>query len=138
MNAVEIVPLDSSVTEAFWPKAGPMIEKALPYAKNRWTLESIRTDLQTGSKWLWIAFQGREAIACFVTCFSSFPAAEVCTILICGGKDVDSWVAMVLKNIENAARENGCSQVEIIGRPGWHRKCPDYDLAGLWLVKELS
>lgn len=115
-----------------------MIAEALPYAKGRWTLAGIESDLADGGKRLWGVFHGPKLICAIVTVNTDFPAARVCTILVCGGRDVDSWVAMALGKIEAAARADGCGQVEIIGRPGWERKCRGYDKAGVWLVKELS
>ena len=121
-----------------WPVVAPWIAGALPYAKGRWTLASLCRDLSVGLKRLWLVFKEKAPIACFVTCNTTFPGARVCTILIAGGIDSDSWVGPGLVEVEEAARKEGCGQVEIIGRAGWERKCPSYTKAGVWLVKELS
>lgn len=121
-----------------WPTVAPWLEGAIPYAKGRWTLKSLWEDLSGGFKRLWLAFKDKAPIACFVTCNTDFPGARVCTILIAGGSDSDQWVRPVLREIEDQARKEGCGQVEIIGRAGWERKCPNYHKAGVWLVKELS
>lgn len=135
---LHVAPLDASVIGHFWAAAEPLISAALIYARGRWTLDSVKADLDSGDKRLWLVFRGRDVVAACVTANTDFPAARVCTILACGGTDADTWVAQVLQGIEAAAISEGCTQVEIIGRPGWHRKCPNYELAGVWLVKELS
>lgn len=135
---LHIAPLDASVVGHFWGAAAPLIAAALPYARGRWTLESLKADLDSGEKRLWVVFRDREMVSAYVTVNTDFPEMRVCTILACGGTDADSWVAPVLQGVETAAIAEGCAQVEIIGRPGWHRKCPDYELAGTWLVKEMS
>lgn len=135
---IHIAPLDSSVVGHFWPAAAPLIAAALSWSRDRWTLDSIKADLDSGDKRLWVVFRGKEMISAYVTVNTDFPEARVCTILACGGTDAASWVEQVLTGVESAAIAEGCTQVEIIGRPGWRRLCAGYDHAGDWLVKNLE
>ncbi len=138
MTPVQAVPIDAGLIDGFWPKVAPWVAAALPWARGRWTLESIHDDLTGDFKRLWCVFRDNQVISAVVTVNTDFPAVRVSTILLCGGADADSWVPLILRNIEAAARAEGCGQVEIIGRPGWRKLCPEYDLAGVWLVKELN
>lgn len=136
-DPVAVVPIDATVLPQFWSAAEPMIAAALPYARNRWTVPGIKADLESGDKRLWGVFSDCRLICAIVTVNTDFETVRVCTILICGGAGVDTWVNAALDEIEAAASADGCAQVEIIGRPGWRRKCAGYDHAGEWLVKEI-
>jgi hypothetical protein len=131
--AVEMTDLD-----AWWPVASPLVDKALPGLRGRWSLEEIEADCRAGNKRLWVVLRGSELLSAVVTVIISFSTQKVCNILLCAGQDMDSWVTEVLDTIDEYAAWEGCAQVEIIGRDGWERKCPDYQKAGVWLVKELS
>lgn len=134
----EVVSVSPHAVPHYWPEVSGLIHTALYHGRCRFTLDGVEEDLISGKKRLWAVMQGERLVAAVVTCITDFPAKRVCTILLCGGEDVDSWVAKVLSTIEEYAHWEECGQVEIIGRPGWQRKCPDYDQAGVWLVKELS
>lgn len=131
-------PADRTQIAALWPHVFGFVTEALKYGQGRFTVESIRERLGAGRARLWVVQRDRDTIAAVVTVNSDFPAKRVCTILLCGGADLDEWMGDTLHKVEAAARAEGCAQNEIIGRPGWERKCPGYDKAGVWLVKELS
>ncbi len=130
--------VDWAAVPALWPRVEGYLSDALKYNRDRFTLEDIRDGLMSERMRLWIISQDEDLVCAFVSVITSFPAQRVCTILLCGGRDADSWVGSGLGSIEEYARGEGCGQVEIIGRPGWRRKCAAYDHAGEWLVKELS
>jgi hypothetical protein len=134
--AQEIVSVSPHAVQHYWPEVRGMLKRA--DLAQRFTLDKIEDDLIAGDKRLWVVLSGERAVAAVVTVITSFPTQRVCTILLCGGEDVDSWVNQVLGRVEEYARWEDCGQVEIIGRPGWRRKCAAYDHAGEWLVKELS
>lgn len=135
---MEVVAISPHAVRHYWPEASGLIRAALSHGRGRFTLGGIHDDLIAGAKRLWIVLAGETVTAAVVTCITDFPAKRACTILLCGGEDVDSWVAEVCRTVEEYAHWEDCAEVEIIGRPGWQRKCPDYEMAGVWLVKELS
>lgn len=135
---VNIVAVSPQSVPLYWPDVRHLLARALDEGRGRFTLDRIEADLTAGRKRLWVVLSGERLAAAVVTCVTDFPAKRVCTILLCGGEDVDSWVSRVLAAIEEYARWEECGQVEIIGRAGWERKCPSFERAGVWLVKELS
>lgn len=135
MNVISVSPPS---VEHYWREASPMVAEAIRLGRCRFSLDGIEDDLIAGKKRLWVVLSGETMVAAVVSCVTDFPEKRVCTMLLCGGRDVDSWVARVTKAIEEYAQWEACAEVEIIGRPGWGRKCPDYEMAGTWLVKELS
>jgi hypothetical protein len=134
----EVVAISPHSVLPYWPEVSGLLGAALRHGRSRFTLDRVQDDLIAGKKRLWVVMQGETLVSAVVTCITDFPAKRVCTILLCGGEDADAWVAKVLSAVEEYAAWEECGQVEIIGRPGWQRKCPDYELAGTWLVKELS
>jgi hypothetical protein len=135
---VNVISITPHMVQHYWPHVKGMLSEALEHGRGRFTLDGIEDDLIAGKKRLWAVLGPEHVVAAVVTCVTDFPAKRVCTILLCGGEDVDSWVSRVLAAIEEYARWEECGQVEIIGRAGWERKCPSFERAGVWLVKELS
>lgn len=117
---------------AIWPRVAAMVAAA----DLRGRFGDVGPDLAEGRKLLWLA-EGDDMLGAAVTCITDFPEKRVCTILLCGGTDLDQWQPGLRSLIEDYAQQQNCEEIEIIGRPGWHRICPDYELAGLWLVKGL-
>jgi hypothetical protein len=134
----EVVSVSPHAVQHYWPEASGLLRAALHHGRGRFALASIEEDLIAGRKRLWVVLSGERLVSAVVTCVTNFPAKRVCTLLLCGGEDADSWVAKVLNAVEEYAQWEDCAEVEIIGRPGWQRKCHDYEMAGVWLVKELS
>ena len=134
---ITVLPVPAQSVARRWQQVAPMLDAALPYAQGRFTLQGIYDDLEDGSKDLWAFYRGAEIIGAVVTVYTDFPALKLCTVLLCGGNDIDEWKDQGLDAIERAALRDGCSQIEIVGRPGWRRKCASYDHAGDWLVKNL-
>lgn len=133
-----VAAVDTADLGAWWPVAAPLLGKALPGLRGRWTIEEIEADCRAGDKRLWVVLMGAELVCAVVTVIISFSTQKVCNILLCGGEDLDAWVAKVLDAMDEYAAWEGCGQIEIIGRTGWAKKCPGYEMAGVWLVKELS
>lgn len=138
MAGVNVTAIYPKAVAAHWGIAAPWIERAVEHGRCRFTLDSIREDLIEGRKTLWLVSIGETLVAAIVTAVTAFPNKRVCTILLCGGGEVDEWVGRALDTLEEYARWRDCAEIEIIGRPGWRRKCAGYDHAGEWLVKELA
>lgn len=136
---VSVLPVDRTDVTAFWPEVVPHLDLAITAGRRRFTLESIRADLIAGKKLLWVAQRHGRVIASIVTVMADFPAQRVCTILLCGGGDLNAWLDQALDRIEHFAEMNQ-AEVDVVGRIGWHRALArrGYAHAGAWLVKETS
>jgi hypothetical protein len=95
------------------------IARALEYQDTH-TLQSVLDAIDAGRAQAWCG--ERSTI---VTELLDFPLMRVCRIWLAGG-DRSELVEQMLPQVEEWARQNGCSRVEIVGRQGWKRVLPEY------------
>lgn len=137
VDIIKVQPTASAVA-SHWREIAPLITDALAYCRQRFVLGEIRDKLERGRMSLWVFVRAGQIIGAVVTVNTDFSTLRLCTILLCGGEDIDAWADDGLRAIERQALAEGCRQVEIVGRPGWRRKCAGYEHAGDWLVKDLA
>lgn len=97
---------------------------------------AIEADVLDGRSILWVAWAD-EILAAAVTELVLRDGRRECCIALCGGRDMDEWIT-AYPEIERYAREEGCSAMRIIGRPGWERVLPGYRRAAVILTKDLG
>lgn len=81
-------------------------------------------NLVTGHSLLWVAIDGRINAAA-VTELTTADNRKVCTIVACGGDEMQNWLHLI-EGLEEYARREGCAATRIIGRRGWLRRLPAY------------
>lgn len=96
----------------YWDKAAPLIEKAIPYSDEPYTLEQIKEGIINRDFQLWMIFEGAEVLAAGVTQITR----EHCWIFALGGKDMKKW----LHTLEYIKTWSG-RPVVWKGRKGWDR-----------------
>lgn len=64
-----------------------------------------------------------------------YPQLRACNYWAAGG-DLGELLPME-HDIEQWARDQGCSRMEIIGRGGWVKQLAGYRRGGLWMIKDL-
>jgi len=101
------------VTE--FDRCAAWIESALPYCGGRYTLENVREAIACGDMQL---FAGHRCA--LVTQIATWPSGlKACTVIF-GGGDLDE-IKPLSEFVTQWAKGEGCSQMEVIGRPGWAR-----------------
>jgi hypothetical protein len=87
---------------------------------------------------LWVAYdkEKQEVLSGAVTEVAVFSTRKVGRVLLAAGRNLNQWKAF-MGRLEEWARAEGCSAIEIIGRPGWGRVYPDYELIEHTFSKEL-
>jgi hypothetical protein len=85
----------------------------------------------------WFVLRGDELLAVAITDVLRTPQKSICEIWGVGGTDMAEWAAQLRTAITRYARQVGCQQLQIIGRPGWGRV---YDVkpAAVILIEELT
>lgn len=121
-SLVEIRPILSSDVDLYWPKAAPLIQKAIDHSLGEFTLEHIHDLLIKGEKALWIVFRGIEIIAAITTRIDHYEYSDMKNVTIdyAGGKDFADW-SMFTDYIEPVYKAMGCDNILIAGRLGWLR-----------------
>ena len=121
--------------EKVWPKVKPLIVAAMKRG-GFGAFAPVEDDVLNGDALLWIAYDGKRIAAACVSQISETEWRKVCTIVACGGTEMDRWLGL-LEQIEAYAKAEGCSASRIIGRDGWGAVLPAYRPHRVVLEKEL-
>ena len=71
---------------------------------------------------LFIVFKTVKDIEAIITTQKSiYPAKTMMTVILCGGKNMNKWAGEGIKTIMEHAKQNDCTGVEVMGRPGWRK-----------------
>lgn len=119
----------------YWPYVAPNIERALEYGWN--TPLEVLALIENAQAQCWIAVDEGKLIGVWVTRIEQSGVGRFCLVWLAGGERVSEWIPLVQEHTESWARENGCSEMQIIGRKGWAKRLPDYKWTAIVLKKEL-
>lgn len=120
-----VAPSDAGVV---WTVAKPLLELSVPYSGGRYTIEDMYEDISRGNQHLWLIATDenpREPIAAFTTRIIEYPSLKVLSCQFCGGEGLPDWIDAVDDILARFARDGGCSDIEMTGRPGWSRVLPE-------------
>lgn len=134
MNALMITP---TLIDAFWPA---VVEKLQPTIDlfDGYNLEDVYHSLITGDSILWVVVDDHKVMHCAGVCkYIQYPQKKTCLIRMAGGKNPDAWVHL-LKDVEDWAIALECKDLEFIGRPGWAKLLPDYEMTARVFKKSLG
>jgi len=116
----------SSVAPMIWSLVEPFIErarKASPdFIASRELADDILAKIQAKRYQLWLIHKDSTLSAVSVTSIEEMSRGSVCVVQYQGGDDLDGWLDIFKDAIKGWAAENGCFQVQLVGRPGWERK----------------
>lgn len=110
----------SSHVDSVWNLVLPLVESALDYDDSRYSASSIYEEIKNRGMQLWLVMNG-DIEACLVTEIRKYPLKTVCTIFLAAGKNLENWIH-VQENLKAWAKTQGCSTIELYGRPGWEKK----------------
>jgi len=116
MNFSAISPID---VVDIWPEIAPGLEDLLDqHTLGRWTEPDVLEKLLAGEWQLFIVLDENQIIACLI-CSILEGHKKTLEIGLCWGADAQSWTGEVSAAFEQIAREMGCEQLALDGRPGW-------------------
>ena len=119
---MKVIPVEPIGVEIFWDNIKPLVKKAVTYSGCRHTVNSTKYLLKQGMMDLFIVFKTIKDIeAIIVTQKSIYPAKTMMTVVLCGGKNMNKWAGEGIKTIMEHAKQNDCTGVEVMGRPGWRK-----------------
>ena len=130
-----IVVEDADEIKKLLPKVEIWIKRALTKAPEH-TLHSVVSSVLTGNSLLWVCFLDSVPIGIVTTKILTYPASKTILVHLLGGQDIAGWIGEIEK-IEKLGRYNGCSGIEIHGRPAWKKLLPTYNTERIILSKEL-
>lgn len=111
-----------------WDKfeVGALFKEQEEKSGGHWTAEFLKEQLLAGKLHLWLVLKGGEEIlAALVTDINPYPnGLRTCMVTVIVGKNPGAWIGLE-STLSDWAKENGCTKMEVIGRPGWKRVFPD-------------
>ncbi len=133
----ELICVDPKRVLEFWPYCAPLIKSAME--RGRLTdFALVEHGVRNGNGLLWLAWKqdARKIMAAAVTELTSANGERFCTIVACGGSDRAEWLPLI-EGLEKYARVEGCVAMRILGRRGWARLLPAYQVSRVLLERKL-
>lgn len=136
MGIYSLIPVENKEqVKKLLPYIDDCIVKALSKAPEH-TYKSVLRDILKGKSLLWVCLNNGSVVGVVTTKILIYPAKKTLLIHLLGGAEIEEWVGQIRK-IEKVAKYNGCSSVEIHGRPAWKKLLPKYKTERIILSKEL-
>lgn len=121
---ISVIP--PQVIDVVWHDASGLLIKAINVSRRKYTIESIRRDIETGALALWLVLDDATPVAAFTTRIASYPDAKGLCMDWIGGDRMREWLPMAQPLMERYAVDNGCTHLEGYGRKAWGRWLQKY------------
>lgn len=131
-----LVPVPSQQVPEIWPEVQPLVNCALAHGGGRYEADDFLQALTRREMQLWLARAGDRLIGAVVTELRSYPRQRRCRYLLLAGEDFDRWQHLQ-QDIEDWARANACTAMEMCGRRGWERKLSGWRATHVEMSKEI-
>lgn len=118
--------------EERWSEVTPFLELALA-RQTGMNLESVKADVKRVKFFLWV-IPGKAAI---VTEIQQYALEKICMIVLCGGNGMEEWLELADATLCRHAKHFGCTAMMIVGRAGWSRVLPEYQIQDVIMRKSL-
>jgi|DEB0MinimDraft_10_1074344.scaffolds.fasta_scaffold25743_2 hypothetical protein len=123
LSTVKVTALTKDQALAHWPVVGPMLEKAIPHACGRITLEDVRQAVEDEMAMVIIVWDPQKSAVYMAFSAESevYKTGVRCMNLnLAGGDSVELW-SHLWPELKRMAKTMGFNQIELTGRPGWGR-----------------
>lgn len=121
-----------------WHKVEPYIQKVFDKTDTNgfYTTKDVYNLISGRDMQLWIAYEGEEIEAAFVTQIVIYPQCKVFDIPFVGGVNIDHWLLEAWDILKQYGKSMGCKHIRGYGRRGWTRILPEKpEYIGAWSVK---
>lgn len=128
MSEIQCVELPAATALEFWDELRPYVEAALEFDLTRsTTVEQVQHQLGEGFARVLVCADGSAIMsATIIQCYVNNREERLLHVIATAGKDMWSWLDVLIEKLAELAEEEECAAVEMIGRPGWHRKLNKY------------
>lgn len=111
--------------QRFWPLFSGWISAATKRTRGWWGPDDVKAACEKGSCQLWAVWEGGQERAAVVTELERAPGKMLAVISVLGGKGMRRWLPLIAE-IEDWARKNGATEIQIRGRKGFERVLQRY------------
>lgn len=117
-----MIPVAAPLVPAMWPHALPLLAPTIAMGGEN-TPAAIYAALLEGRMVLW-----RNDWAYAVTRWEDWPLGRTAYVIV-GGREPKAWIRDAVAVWKQWARDLGCTQIRMTGRPGWQRLVPEAEPA---------
>lgn len=100
----------------------------------RYTVKDLVGYLIDGTLDLWVVIRGDGIIAFVATRIVEFPRARCLSLQFASGSDMEAISDVLMSTFHSYARDMGCAEIEVLGRPGWARHLEPYGFKAAYTV----
>ena len=105
-----------------WPIVKPMLEAPIKYSHNELCIDDMYDRLIKGEMLLLTINKKSEVVAAITCEKRDFPTGKtILNVTTAGGSALQDWFEDLDKVMDRVAKEYGCEEIYIVGRPGWVR-----------------
>ena len=126
--------VSSKNIEKYWKKVSPLLTKALDETYN---IEDIYEGLIAKKMQLFISINKNQIECAVVTEIAVYPQSKVLRYFLAGGINLDNWLDRIQDAIQDFAKSQNCTHLEVAGRKGWVRKLKGFKIKAYLLNKEI-
>jgi hypothetical protein len=132
---LNLVCVDPAKVHLFWPQVKEGVRHALERGVGG-SFEETEKSILEGISLVWLAVDDAGIHGVLVTDLLQTDDGLQCVIVTLHGENMRQWFRF-LPDIEQFARNEGCTSIRVTGREGWSRILADYDQIGVVLEKRL-
>jgi hypothetical protein len=86
---------------------------------------------------LFISWNNNKVESAVVTEIAAYPQAKILRYFLAGGTNLNNWLERIQNKIEEFAKRENCTHIEVAGRKGWVRKLKGFKIKAYLLNKEI-
>jgi hypothetical protein len=130
--SVRLPPLDELALN--WWRIEPLLRRATQITGCYEPIDVLQLAM-LGRVGVWLA---GDIDAVIVTEVKEYPRRRVLEMMFCGGDNMSSWLEEAIAVMDEHARQQGCSHIACIGRPGWERAWRGQRTGDVVMVREIK
>lgn len=105
---------------SMWDYVKTGLQEAFLLDVGRMSMDDVKDALENKEMQLWGIHNGK-LLAVMVTQIVNYPQLRALKVVAVYGTDMDEWLDVLIKTIEEYGGENGCHLLEFTGRKGWEK-----------------
>lgn len=108
--------------DIMWRDLKPLINMAIDHSNGELDIDGMKQMAIDGDILILTIYEDKNLVAVLTLERRDFQTGKsIVNITTAGGADIHLWMDDALAVIEELAKEQGCTEIYIVGRPGWQR-----------------
>lgn len=119
---ITIAALKVPMVPLLWDQIVPMLELPIEHSNGELSVEGMYERIMDDQMLVLTIYVENKLSACVTVEKKEFATGKTtlnCTTV--GGSDMNEWMDQLNDVLEGLAKDYGCEEIYIVGRPGWER-----------------